>query len=141
MIATPGRQTLDQLRAAHAWQVAELAQRSLGEKAKKEFGTPAKKLGPRILTAGLGPAVQFLVAKSEAPKLAEALQAWLVETGPTKTVRPSRPSQDLVAGSALIADIVNGDSDRLRWLTAEALAYLAWLARFCEARGLTEDEA
>jgi hypothetical protein len=57
------------------------------------------------------------------------------------TGRESRPPQDSVAGSALIADIVNGDSDRLRWLTAEALSYLAWLARFCEARGLTEDEA
>jgi len=138
MTATSGRQTLEQLRAAHAWQAAETAQRSLGEKAKKEFGTPAKKLGPRILTAGLGPAVQFLVAKTEAPRLAEALQAWLLEAGPTKT---ARRSQDPFAGSALIADIVNGDSDRLRWLTAEALAYLAWLARFCEARGLTEDEA
>jgi CRISPR type III-B/RAMP module-associated protein Cmr5 len=141
MTETPGRQTLDQHRAAHAWQAAETAQTSLGEKAKKEFGTPAKKLGPRILTAGLGPAVQFLVAKSEAPKLAEALQGWLLEAGPTRTARQPRSAPGSVPGLALIADIINGDSDRLRWLTAEALAYLAWLARFCEARGLTEDEA
>jgi CRISPR type III-B/RAMP module-associated protein Cmr5 len=140
MIATAGRQTLDQRRAAHAWGAAERAQRELGEKAKREFGTPAKKLGPRILTAGLGPAVQFVVAKKEAPQLVEALEAWLLESGPTKTARQSRPRHDAAAGAALIADIVSGDSDRLRWLTAETLAYLAWLTRFCEARGLTGDE-
>jgi CRISPR type III-B/RAMP module-associated protein Cmr5 len=139
--ATVGRQTLDQRRAAHAWRAAELAQRELGQKAKREFGTPAKKLGPRILTAGLGPAVQFVIAKGEAPKLVEALQAWLLEEGPTKTGRTPGPQRDTAAGAPLVTDIVNGESDRLRWLTSETLAYLAWLTRFCEARGLTGDES
>jgi CRISPR-associated protein Cmr5 len=137
MNGTVRRQTLDQRRASHAWQAAERAAKDLSEKAKREFGTPAKKLGPRILTAGLGPAVQFLVAKKEAPKLAEALQAWLIEEGPTRAGGRPNPSQ---APFPLIAEIINGDSDRLRWLTAEALAYLAWLTRFCEAHGWTEDE-
>jgi CRISPR-associated protein Cmr5 len=136
MNGTARRQTLDQQRASHAWQAAERAAKDLGEKAKREFGTPAKKLGPRILTAGLGPAVQFLIAKKEAPKLAEALRAWLLEEGPTRAGRRPNSSQ---ASFPLIAEIVNGDSDRLRWLTAEALAYLAWLTRFCEARGWTEE--
>ena len=134
MSESAARKTLDQQRAAHAWQVAE--------KADKSFGRQAKRLGPRILTAGLGPAVQFLIAKKEAPKLTEALRDWLLEAGPTKTMRrpsspPSSPTEDV---DPLVADVINGDSDRLRWLTAEALAYLAWLTRFCEARGLTEDE-
>jgi hypothetical protein len=59
------------------------------------------------------------------------LEAWLLEEGPTKLA--PRPA-------SLIYDIVNGGSDRLRWVTAESLAYLAWLTRFCEARGLTGDE-
>jgi CRISPR type III-B/RAMP module-associated protein Cmr5 len=140
MTEIPGRQTLDQLRAAHAWRAAERAEQELGDKAKKEFGTPAKKLGPRILTAGLGPAVQFLVAKKEAPDLAKTLEGWLLKDGPTKTRQRSSPNPNSVPGAALIGDIVESNSDRLRWLTSEALAYLAWLARFCEGRGLIGDE-
>ena len=123
MTAKTKRQTLDQQRAAHAWKAAEHAD--------KQFGEQAKKLGPRILTAGLGPAVQFMIAKEEAPELVKALEAWLLEEGPTKLA--PRPA-------SLIYDIVNGGSDRLRWVTAESLAYLAWLTRFCEARELTGDE-
>jgi CRISPR type III-B/RAMP module-associated protein Cmr5 len=123
MTAPPTRQTLDQQRAAHAWHAAEPAD--------KTFGRQAKRLGPRILTAGLGPAVQFLVAKKEAPDLVSTLSDWLLKSGPSKTV--AQPQ-------SLIEDIISGDSNRLRWLTAEALAYLAWLNRFCEARGLTEDD-
>ena len=123
MTAKTKRQTLDQQRAAHAWKAAEHAD--------KQFGEQAKKLGPRILTAGLGPAVQFMIVKEEAPELVKALEAWLLEEGPTKL--SPRPA-------SLIYDIVNGGSDRLRWVTAESLAYLAWLTRFCEARGLTGDE-
>lgn len=132
MTTTAIRQTLDQQRAMHAWQAAE--------RADNAFGRQAKRLGPRILTAGLGPAVQFLVVKKEAPNLVEALRLWLLDVGPTRTPTrsPSRP--DSSSRDPLVEDIINGDSDRLRWLTAEALAYLAWLARFCEARGLTEDE-
>jgi CRISPR type III-B/RAMP module-associated protein Cmr5 len=134
-------QTLEQRRAAHAWEIVEQVDKELGAEAKKKFGSPAKKLGPRILTAGLGPAVQFVIAKKEGPKLIETLGSWLLEDGPTRIAQQSRPQQDSGAGRALIEDIINGDSDRLRWLTAEALAYLAWLTRFCEARGWTEDEA
>lgn len=134
-------QTLEQRRAAHAWAVVERVDKDLGSEAKKKFGAPAKKLGPRILTAGLGPAVQFLVAKNEGPKLIDTLENWLLEEGPTKRAHPSRPQQASGARRALIDDIINGDSARLRWLTGEALAYLAWLTRFCEGRGWTEDEA
>jgi CRISPR type III-B/RAMP module-associated protein Cmr5 len=135
MTASSGRQTLDQLRAAHAWRAVEHAQGELGPNAHKEFGRPAKKLGPRILTAGLGPALSFLIAKKEAPKLVEALENWLLEAGPTRTEQPAQQRR-----SQLVEHIINRDSDRLRWLTAEALAYVAWLTRFCEARDLTDDE-
>ena len=133
MTAAATRKTLDQQRAAHAWRMAETAD--------KTFGRQAKRLGPRILTAGLGPAVQFLIAKNEAPKLADVLEVWLLREGPTRIAEATRPAGAARAGaSPLIENIIQGDSDRLRWLTAEALAYLAWLTRFCEARGLTEDQ-
>jgi hypothetical protein len=41
----------------------------------------------------------------------------------------------------MIAAIIEGDANRLRQMTAETLAYLAWLNRFCEARGLGGDSA
>jgi CRISPR type III-B/RAMP module-associated protein Cmr5 len=68
-------QTLEQRRAAHAWEIVEQVDKELGAEAKKKFGSPAKKLGPRILTAGLGPAVQFVIAKKEGPKLIEPWEA------------------------------------------------------------------
>src|SRR5438105_13285767 len=110
MTAKTKRPTLDQQRAAHAWKAAEHAD--------KQFGELAKKLGPRILTAGLGPAVQFMIAKEEAPDLVKTLEGWLLEEGPTKVT--SRPA-------SLIYDIDNGGSDRLRWVTETRLAYLACL--------------
>lgn len=129
MTANVGRPTIDQQRAAHAWKAAQQA----AERKDGQFGNQAKNLGPRVLTAGLGPAVQFLIAKNkgEPPELVKALETWLIEEGPTKKSPSPR---------SLIEDIVNGGSDRLRWLTAEALAYLAWLTRFCEAHGLTGDD-
>jgi hypothetical protein len=133
MTAAATRQTIDQQRAAHAWKAAETAD--------KTFGRQTKRLGPRILTAGLGPAVQFLIAKKEAPKLVEVLEAWLLRDGPTKAGSTPRSAEAAKPeASPLIGNIMQGDSDCLRWLTAEALAYLAWLGRFCEARGLTEDD-
>ena len=40
----------------------------------------------------------------------------------------------------MITAIVHGTSDKLRLMTDEALAYLQWLNRFAEARGLTEGD-
>jgi CRISPR-associated protein Cmr5 len=122
--------TLEQRRAEHAWQAVQ--------KANEEFADQAKRLGPRILTSGLGPAVQFLIAKDSkdlAKDLRDTLDDWLLREGPTRvpqtrTARPGKP------GEALIAAIIEGDANRLRHITGEALAYLAWLNRFCEARGL-----
>ena len=85
--------------------------------------------------------MQLVIAKKESPRFIDTLENWLLAEGPTKTAQRSRGQPDSGARQALIEDIISGDSDRLRWLTAEALAYLAWLTRFCEARGWTEEEA
>jgi CRISPR/Cas system CMR-associated protein Cmr5 small subunit len=80
--------TLDQQRAEHAWQAVQKANRD------NDFAGQAKRLGPRILTAGLGPAVQFLIAKDSkdlARDLRTALDDWLLRQGPTSCRRGGQP--------------------------------------------------
>lgn len=141
-------QTLDQRRAAHAWEaIRGLPKDSNGDYSKeaKDYAREARKLPARILTAGLGPALAFLLAKAkrekkdkkqETPKepilerLHKNLTAWVIK---------ERGIQAKVEGS-LLESVIKGDSDFLMQATDEALAYLQWLVRFAEAEGLTKDE-
>lgn len=131
------KQTLDQRRAAHAWERVKAVDQ-LDEKAQKEFGTQAKKLPTRILTAGLGQALAFLEAKRKDSKgkdresfkqLLDTLASWMNQ-------------QRRVQGDpSLIVRIIEGDADFLRYATSECLAYLQWLVRFADAQDLTSDSA
>lgn len=127
-------QTVDQVRARLAWElVSSLA--DLDERERKEFGTEAKRLGPRILASGLGQAVAFLRAKAKdkKPALTQLLD------GLDRAMAERLPRRQ--GGSAeLIRRIVEGDSAFLRRATGEALAYVQWVARFAEAEGLTGDD-
>ncbi len=116
-------QTLDQKRAAHAWEVVEKVA-ALDEKEKRAFATQALKLPTRILTAGLGQALAFLEAKAAAPQLREGLSDWLARRRPTTNGEETR----------LVVRVIHGDADFLRFATAESLAYLTWLVRWTEAQ-------
>lgn len=125
-------QTLDQRRAAHAWDVVQRAKRKQEphrNQEPKKFGGQAKKLPMRIMAAGLGQALAFLKAKDYAPGLLAELSAWIGGRIPSK--------QD--ESAELLERIVKGDSDFLRRATDEVLAYLTWLNRFAEAEGLTDE--
>jgi CRISPR-associated protein Cmr5 len=133
---TEKRQTQDQKRARHAWDVVvDINARVKDEKQRKEFGTQAKKLPVRILTSGLGQALAFLEAKKkdgdkEKPgfaRLLRALDGWMAK---------QHPPADGV--ERLVVRIINGDAEFLRYATAECLAYLLWLVRFAEAEGLVD---
>jgi CRISPR-associated protein Cmr5 len=117
--------TLDQRRAAHAWDVVEKAG-GLDEKDKETFAAEAKKLPTRILASGLGQALAFLEAKGAAPLLREGLSDWLAQR------RPPAAGEEV----RLVVRVIRGDVDFLRFATAESLAYLTWLVRWCEARKL-----
>lgn len=121
--------TLDQQRAAHAWDVVN-AVASKAEKDRKEFGTQAKKLPTRIMAAGLGQALAFLEAKDYAQELRDALADWIHRRRPA-------PGDDFEQ-KRLVVRVIRGDADFLRYATAESLAYLQWLVRFADARGLTD---
>jgi CRISPR-associated protein Cmr5 len=125
--------TLDQRRAAHAWDVVQRAKLKLGHHQKQEpkkFGGQAKKLPTRIIAAGLGQALAFLKAKDYAPGLLSELTDWMATRIPPKQGQPRD----------LLERIVKGDSDFLRRATEELLAYFVWLNRFAEAEGLTDEE-
>lgn len=129
------RQTLDQRRARHAWDVVQRAkskqeQSQHADKGLNKFGGQAKRLPTRILAAGLGQALAFLKAKDCTPGLLTELNAWVEQCIPPA---PGDP-QDL------LERIIKGDSDFLRRATDEVLAYLVWLNRFAEAEGLTEGD-
>ncbi|HVC96170.1 MAG TPA: type III-B CRISPR module-associated protein Cmr5 [Pirellulales bacterium] len=125
--------TLDQRRAAHAWEVIQRAKQKQGDHARqdpKKFGGQAKKLPTRIMAAGLGQALAFLKAKGYAPGLLAELTDWV---GVRIQIKPDGAKE-------LLERIVKGDSDFLRRATDEVLAYLTWLNRFAEAEGLTDGD-
>jgi len=130
---TKARPTLDQKRASHAWEAVLRAESQAGDhqrQSPKKFGGQAKKLPVRIMASGLGQALAFLKAKDYAPGLVAELSAWIAERVPTR----GNESRDL------LERIIKGDSDFLRRATDEVLAYLSWLNRFAEAKGLTEGD-
>jgi CRISPR-associated protein Cmr5 len=118
-------QTLDQRRAAHAWEAVQKAG-ALQEQDRKEFGIEAKKLPARILASGLGQALAFLEAKHQAELLRLALADWIAQRRPPRNGEEPR----------LVVRLIKGNADFLRFATAESLAYLTWLVRWCEAEGL-----
>ncbi|MCG3153408.1 MAG: hypothetical protein GEEBNDBF_02721 [bacterium] len=121
--------TLDQRRAAHAWEtVATVAEAKGAADAKEKFKIHAKKLPARIVTSGLGPALAFLKAKKYAPELLTGLNTWIDKQIPAKDKREID----------LLQRVIHGDSDFLRRATEEVLLYLQWLNRFADAEILDE---
>jgi len=125
--------TQEQLRARHAWRVVEEAQKS---DEAKDFAAEVKRLPIRIRTAGLGQALRFIYAKSKIcdpnkdyrSRLLIALGKWLLEE--RKLFKKPNGANDC---SALLLAIIENDANLLRQATEEALLYLQWLTRFCEA--------
>lgn len=118
-------QTLDQQRAAAAWQATE------AQSVDKEYAALCSGAPVMILTNGLGPALAFFLAKANAKekneyaRLADTLAAWVLRAGTEPD--PSKKGKDLMRA------ITQADTDTYRRYTADALAYLNWLKRFADA--------
>lgn len=128
-------QTLDQRRAAHAWEAIQEV-KQCGQAEQKEYAGEAKKLPIRIMTSGLGQSLAFLLAKSKGKKpnlilLHKHLTGWTLQK---RGLPGSVPD-------SLLQSIIKGDADFLRLATDEVLAYLQWLNRFAEAEGMRDDTA
>lgn len=124
---TRDRVTIDQQRARHAWRAVESL--PVDSEEADDYAREAKKLPVRIITSGLGQALAFVNAKKAKKqglaKLEEHLTDW------AKQRLEATFSYD-----TLLDAIINNDSDFLRRATEEMLAYLVWLNRFTEAKGL-----
>ena len=123
--------TLEQRRAKHAWESVQ-GVKKLDKSKAKEYAGAAKKLPMRIMAAGLGSSLAFILAKAKDKKfsLHEHLTDWVLVKRPLKGEVPTD----------LLQSIIKGDSLFLRRATDETLSYLQWLNRFAEAEGLTEGE-
>jgi CRISPR/Cas system CMR-associated protein Cmr5 small subunit len=122
-----GVPTTQQLRAKDAWDTATEAHNAAKENKLdwEKFDGHVKNLGPRIVTAGLGPALAFLAAKEQRRDylLLRRMTAWVL-----------RNSEPNLAAMDLQQRIRDGNSDQLRRWTAEALEWLVWVERFCDAQ-------
>ncbi len=127
--------TPDQLRAKHAWEAVKAAQL---DKSFDLFVGAARKLPVRIMASGLGQAIVFLKAKAAKKPIFSVLIQFITDWVRNQP-QDGFPSKPLPKDDALLnAIITNGTADSLREMTAETLAYLQWLNRFCEATGVKE---
>ena len=110
-IANSSGPTLDQRRARHAWEAvrsfARNSQQGYGSDAQ-EYAREAKKLPTRIMAAGLGQALSFVLAKAKGTKpdllrLHEHLSDWIIRQRPL----PARHTD------SLLQSIIDGDSNFL----------------------------
>lgn len=121
------QQTLQQQRAAHAWQQVEHADGELKGQTRKEYGSLVRGLPAMIQHDGLAPTLAFLKAKKKEHHLKayQQLSDWV-----KSQLSFEANSHDL------LECLIKNDSTTYRHATTEALAYLNWLKRFVEAKGL-----
>jgi CRISPR-associated protein Cmr5 len=135
------QQTLEQKRAARAWQCVQEANRQ-DDKVKKKYSTQARRLSSLVQTNGLGQALAFVYSKAkfkEKERKAEALANGMIFDQVSEWVKKKlRVSDD----EHLLSVIVDRDRDSAfyRRATVEAMAFLNWLKRFAEAE-LPAEEA
>lgn len=120
-----GQQTLQQRRAASAWN----AVKKIPVSDQKKYGSLVRGFPAMIQTDGIGPALAFLKAKGNAEHLSlnQHVSAWVL-----REMKAPETESDLLLW------LTEQSSARYRQATVEALAYLMWLKRFAEAEGWTE---
>ncbi len=121
------QRTLEQQRAAFAWQCVEAVKRT---GFASEYGQLAREVASLVQMHGLGQTLAFLVSKRpDEPgqvnahlHLARDLSRWV---GTQLTGQELDDLRDWIVQSATVAEY--------RRATLEALAFLTWLKRFAEA--------
>jgi CRISPR-associated protein Cmr5 len=123
------RQSLDQQRAARAWQNVKLVDESGNDKLRKQYAALARKTPANVQSSGLGQALAFLRAKAGRDRkggewtLYQHVSAWVMQ-------RMKQPDN---TADQLLEWVIQQDTAQYRQATAEAMAYLGWLKRFAEA--------
>ncbi len=127
MTSPQERRTIDQQRAEAAWRAVERLK--VGSDEADNYAREAKKMPVRIITAGLGQALAFIQAKHAKKNGLENLSRDISDWA-KKRLGTEMPDDNLLQA------IIKADSQFLRRATNEVLAYLGWLNRFLEAKGL-----
>lgn len=116
------QRTLQQLRAAQAFQDVE----SVSGNVQSEYNSLVRSLPALIQSDGLAPTLAFLNAKGKPHHKAayEHLGAWVLK--------------ELNGSGKFIEWLISTDTDsfKYRQATTETMAYLTWLKRFAEAKGI-----
>lgn len=122
---TSKRQTLEQRRAAAAWEAIERVK----ESEQKKYGTLARKLSAMIQMNGLGTSLAFLQSKGKNKPddghtlIFNHLSNWVVSE-----MKEPNNFKDLMQ---LVRD---AEMSVYRRATAEAIEYSIWLKRYVEAK-------
>lgn len=125
------QQTLQQQRAAHAWEQVEAISQTFNKDKRKEYGSLVRGLPAMIQHDGLAPTLAFLVAKDKHKhdsyywKAYSQLSDWV--------------TKQLGIKGDLLEYLIKNDSATYRYASTEALAYLSWLKRFAEAKGFGDE--
>ncbi len=118
-MATPGKTTLEQQRAADAWQRCQ----NYG----KEEVNAAKGLPALIMNSGLIQVLAFCHEKGKAnAKVAQDLQDWLAQ----RFIKVL-PKADF---ETLMANLMNATPADYQAITSEAFAWLRWMRQMAAAR-------
>lgn len=125
------QQTLQQKRAAHAWEKVKDVRGDSdkpSEKAKK-YGSLVRSLPAMIQSDGLATSLAFLLAKNEEhhKNAYDHVSEWVMG------------QLDETSKLNLLEWVLENSSTHYRRAASEALAYLNWLKRFAEAEGLTDE--
>jgi CRISPR-associated protein Cmr5 len=122
------RQTLEQARAAAAWDDIEIVDKQhKGQQPK--YGTLARKLPAMIQINGLGTTLAFLLAKGKRKAddghtlIFKHISVWVLAQ-----LKQTKSYDDLMA---LVRDV---ETDVYRRATTEAIEYGIWLKRYVEAK-------
>lgn len=120
------QQTLQQKRAAHAWNAVEQVDK---QSFKKDYGSLVRGLPSMIQTDGLAHTLAFLKAKGKDKKESESHHLSAYRTVSQWVLSELGKSGDL------LETLLQCSTNDYRRATSEALAYLHWLKRFVEAKG------
>ncbi|MCS7071206.1 MAG: type III-B CRISPR module-associated protein Cmr5, partial [Anaerolinea sp.] len=121
----PTQQTLQQRRAAHAWNAVEDVQKN-HSKDKGKYGSLMRGLPALIQTDGLGQTLAFLMAKSKS-EASHGIAFKQISDWVTQELK----AQD----TDLFQYLLKSSTAVYRQATTETLAYLQWIKRFVEAKG------
>lgn len=120
-------QTLDQQRAAFAWQVAV---KGMGEH-KDKYKTLAKGAPALIMNSGLMPTLAFYNSKEKAHQtLLDDVVRWLADRIWNQKLKPG---QGQLTFSPFMQGLQSADSQEYLRATDEALEILKWIRQFVDA--------